>query len=160
MLMKVKLENIQEKRIAYLTSENGYKLDSIYDTWERILHWVELKGINSKINERFGICYDNPSITPEEKCRYDAAIVVNPDMEVALPYRLSVIPMGKYAIAYYKDDADKISNFMTELCSHWFPTSGYEPDDYPPIFNYLNDSREDDYVEMDVYIKVKELITG
>ena len=80
MLMKVKLENIQEKRIAYLTSENGYKLDSIYDTWDRILHW--------------------------------------------------------------------------------FPSSGYELDDYPPIFNYLNDSREDNYVEMDVYIKVKELISG
>ncbi len=159
MLMKVKLENIQEKRIAYLTSENGYKLDSIYDTWDRIIHWVKLKGIDSKMNERFGICYDNPSITPEEKCRYDAAIVVNSDVEVTLPYRLSVIPMGKYAIAYYKDDADKISNFMTELCSHWLPSSGYEPDDYPPIFNYLNDSREDNYVEMDVYIKIKELIT-
>ncbi len=157
MLMKVKVENRQEKRIAYLTAPNGYELDSIYATWDKIIHWASLKGINVEVDERFAICHDNPSITPENKCRYDAAIIINPDVEVTSPYQQSTLPLGKYAIAYYKDSADKINNFMTELCSHWFPTSGYEPDDYPPIFNYLNDSRQDNYVEMDVYIKVKEL---
>lgn len=157
MLMQVKVEEMQQKPIAYLTAPNGYELDSIYATWDKIIHWAKLKGIEVKMHERFAICHDNPSITPEDKCRYDAAIVVNPDTEITPPYNQSAMPSGKYAIAYYKDDAQKINNFMTELCSHWFPDSGYEPDDYPPVFNYLNDSREDGYVEMDVYIKVKEL---
>ena len=157
LLMKVKVEDKPEKPIAYLTSPRGYELDSIYATWDKVIHWASTKGIEDSVQTKFAICHDNPVVTPEDKCRYDAAIVINPEVEVAPPFARSVIPGGKYAIAYYKDDADKISNFMTELCSQWFPNSGYEPDDFPPIFNYLNDSRKDDYVEMNVYIKLKAL---
>lgn len=160
MLMKVKVEEQQEKNIAFLTTPKGYELESVYATWDKIIQWAITKGIGDEEQERFAICHDNPSITPEDKCRYDAAVVVAPGLEITSPYSQSVIPGGKYAIAYYKDDAKKINNFMTELCSHWFPNSGYEPDDYPALFNYLNDSRQDGYVEMDVYIKLKELSVG
>ena len=157
MLMQVKLKELNEKPIAYLTNPKGYELDSVYATWDKIIDWAKIRGIEVKINERFAICHDNPSITPELKCRYDAAVEIESDTEVTEPYIQSSIPKGKYAVAHYKDNASKINNFITELCSHWFPESGYEPDDYPPIFNYLNDSKKDGYVEMDVYIKVKNL---
>ena len=119
MLMKVKVEEQQEKRVAYLVSPRGYELDSIYATWDKITQWACNKGIECGNQARFAICHDNPLITPEDKCRYDAAIVVGPQVEVTPPYAQSVIPRGKYAVAYYKDDAEKISNFITELCSHW-----------------------------------------
>lgn len=157
MLMKVKVKDQKQIHVAFLSSPNGYVLDSISETWDKIVSWAKLQGIDCNRQKRFGICHDNPIITPLEKCCYDAAIEINPELEVAKPYNQTIIPSGKYAIAYYKDDADKISNFMTELCSHWFPDSGFEPDDYPPVFHYLNDSRKDGYVEMDVYIKVKAL---
>jgi AraC family transcriptional regulator len=160
MLMKVRVEEQQEKNIAFLTAPKGYELDSIFATWDKIIHWAKTQGIEEDKQERFAICYDNPSITPEDKCRYEAAVVVEPEIDVMPPYMRSVIPGGKYAVAYYKDDAEKINNFVTELCSHWFPESGYEPDDFPIRFNYLNDSRQDGYVEMDVYIKLKELSAG
>lgn len=157
LLMNIRVEKFPEKTIAYLTAPKGYELASIYDTWDRIIAWAKTKGIEGQKERRFAICHDNPAITPENKCRYDAAIVVNSDIRVTLPYQKSVIPAGKYAIAYYKGDGEKISNFMTELCVHWFPDSSYEPGDFPPVFHYLNDARIDGYVEMEVYIKVKEL---
>jgi len=157
MLMKVKIEEQAEKQVAYLTSPNGYELESISATWDKIVDWAKNKGIECQRQIRLGICHDNPLVTPIEKCHYDAAIEINPSIDVSGPYKQSVIPAGKYAIAFYKDIPDKISNFMTELCSQWFPDSGYEPDDFPPVFHYLNDSRKDGYVEMDVYIKVKAL---
>lgn len=160
MLMKVKVEELAEKQIAYMTAPKGYDLDSIFTTWDKIVDWARNSGIKCNTQTRFAICHDNPIITPEDKCRYDAAIEINSDINVTQPYVRDVIPSGKYAIAYYKDSADKISHFMTELCSHWFPSSGYEPDNYPPLFNYLNDSRKDGYVEMDVYIKLKSLNIG
>ncbi len=157
LLMKIKVEEMREKSIAYLTSPKGYELDSVYATWDKIMSWATAQGIDASRQKKYAICHDNPAITPEDKCRYDAAMVIEPKLKVSTPYTRSVIPAGKYAVAYYKDSGDKINNFITELCSSWFPTSGYEPDDYPPVFNYLNDAREDGYVEMDVYIKVKEL---
>ena len=157
MLMKVRVENREAQPIASLSSPRGYELDSVYETWEKLFQWSGSQGINPDAQTMYGLCYDNPTITPEHKCRYKASIVIKPDVNVPPPFDKSVIPPGKYAIAYYKDDAEKISNFMTELYSNWFCNSGYEPDDYPPIFNYLNNAREDGYVEMDVCIKVKEL---
>lgn len=157
MLMKVRVENRAAQPIASLSSPRGYELDSVYETWEKLFQWGELQGIKTDTQIMYGLCYDNPTITPEDKCRYKASIVINPELNVSSPFEQSTIPAGKYAIAYYKDDAEKISSFMTELYSNWFCNSGYEPDDYPPIFNYLNNAREDGYVEMDVCIKVKEL---
>lgn len=156
-LMKVRLEKLPENPIAFLTSPRGYELDSVYDTWDKINHWAALQGIDDDRQQRFALCYDNPTITPEDKCRYDAAIVIKPEVAISAPCKQSTIPAGQYAVAYYKDVADKITNFITEIYSSWFPNSGYEPDDYPLLFKYLNDSREDDYVEMDVYVKAKNL---
>jgi len=157
LLMKIKVEEIQDKLVAYLSSPKGYELDSVHTTWDRVIRWAEANGIDNGVHNKFAICHDNPVITPEDKCRYDAAVVIGSDTIVQPPFKQSVIPGGKYAVVYYKDVGEKISNFMTELCSQWFPDSGYEPDDYPAIFNYLNYSRNDDIVEMDIYIKIKEL---
>lgn len=151
LLMKIMVKEMPEQEIAYLSSPGGYELESVYSTWEEVLNWAENMGVDSGIDKRFAICHDNPSVTPEAKCRYDAAIIVGSGTNVTAPYVRSKIPAGKYAVSYYKDGAEKINNFMTELCAHWFPNSGFEPDNYPPMFNYLNDSRKDGYVEMDIY---------
>ena len=157
MLMQVKVEDVQEKALAYLSSPRGYELHSIYATWDKVNHWGEARGIKKTDQMKFGICHDNPVLTPEDKCHYDAAIVIDKDTEVKAPFIRGVFPLGKYAIAYYKDTAEKISPFMTEFCGQWMSTSGYEPDDYPSLFHYLNDSREEGVVEMNVYIKLKAL---
>ena len=158
MLMKVKVEEVNEKPIVYLSSPKGYELESVYGTWDKVIKWADSYGIDNDWPTRFALCHDNPAITPEDKCRYDACVVADSNIAATAPYRKSVIPGGKYAIAYFKDDASKINQFMTELCSQWLCDSGYEPDDYPPIFNYLNDNREQDVVEMNVFIKLKDLV--
>ncbi len=100
--MKVIVKNMQGKRIVYLTSEDGYKMDSIYGTWDKLLHWVEFNGLDVKMNERLGICHDNPSITPEEKCRYDATIVVSPDVDVSPPYQQRLYLWGNMLLPIIK----------------------------------------------------------
>ncbi|MDH5179462.1 MAG: AraC family transcriptional regulator [Gammaproteobacteria bacterium] len=160
LLMQIKVEERPEMPIACLASERGYVLDSVYATWEKLEQWASNRGLDTSFSNKFAICYDNPVITPEDKCRYEAAIVIGTDTPVAEPFVRSVLPGGKYAVAHYRDTADKISSFMTELCSRWLCDSGYEPDNFPSIFNYLNDSKNEDVVEMDVYIKLKVLKTA
>jgi len=157
MLMNIKVENVDEKSIAYLSSPRGYELASVYNTWDRLNQWAAGQGISDDFQIRFARCHDNPAITPEDKCRYDAAVVIDPSLQLAEPFKQTTIPSGKYAIAYYKDVSDKINNFMSEICSGWLCSSGYEPDNYPPLFNYLNVSKESNLVEMNVYIKLKAL---
>lgn len=158
MLMQVKIVTKEAQPIAYLSSPRGYELDSVYATWDKLTQWAEAQGVSVGASTSYALCHDNPTITPEDKCRYDASVVISDNVRVTAPFKQAEIPAGKYAVAYYKDTADKISNFMTEFCANWFCNSNYEPDDYPPIFNYLNTSREDDCVEMNVYIKLKDLV--
>ena len=157
MLMNVKVEELEEKQIAYLTAPGGYDLEAIFETWDKLAYWAQAQGIDNHENKRFAICHDNPMITPIEKCRYDASIEIDNRVDVNSPYSKSVIPSGKYAIAYYKGDGDKVSNFYMELYSNWLTNSGFEPDNFPPVAHYLNDSRQDGFVEMEVLIKLKEL---
>ncbi len=157
LLMNVKVEDIEEKLISFLTAPKGYDLDSIFETWDTMIKWAKSKGINDQENKRFAICHDNPMITPSDKCRYDASIEVNSEVNITSPFSKSIIPSGKYAIAYYKGEDNKVSNFYMELYSNWLPNSGFEPDNFPPVAHYLNDSRQDGFMEMEVYIKVKKL---
>lgn len=156
-MMNVRIETLPQKTIAYLTAPKGYELDAIFETWDTINGWADSNNIQDYAARRYAICHDNPMITPTEKCRYDAGIQIGESMTVNSPYKKSLIPAGKYAVAYYKGEGDKVSHFYMELYSAWFPNSGYEPDHYPPIAHYLNDSRQDGYVEMEVQIKLKEL---
>lgn len=156
-LMKVKIENFKKRRIAYLTAPKGYELTSIFDTWDKLIAWAGANNITDEADKRFAILYDNPMITPTEKCRYDATIEIPEQVQVNAPFEVKEIPEGEYAVAYYKGAGDMVGNFYMELYSHWLPTSGFEPDNYPSIAHYLNDSRQDGYVEMEAFIKVKPL---
>ncbi|NTS76276.1 GyrI-like domain-containing protein [Catenovulum sp. SM1970] len=144
--------------MAYLTAPKGYDVPAIFQTWDKLLNWAKDKGIFD--NNRYAICHDNPSVTPIEKCCYQAAIELNSDTQVyslLIPKRF---PAGQYAKAYFEGLGDEVSQFYMELYSTWLPQSGYEPDNHPPIGHYLNDSRaegENGIVKMDLYIKVKPL---
>ncbi len=155
--MNVKIKEIDEKLVAFLTAPKGYDLTEIFKTWDRIIDWAKSNSIIDQESKRFSICHDNPMITPSGRCRYDASIEIDKNVKVLEPFLKQTIPSGKYAVAHYKGDGDKISNFYMELYSNWLPSSGFEPDDYPPVAHYLNDSKKDGFVEMEVCIKLKEL---
>ncbi|WP_415888472.1 AraC family transcriptional regulator [Neptuniibacter sp. SY11_33] len=156
-LMRVTIEKLKEKRIAYLTAPKGYDVPAIFETWDRLDNWAKSIKLTNFESQRFAICHDNPMITPTEHCRYDACVQIEDNTPVSEPFEVTTIPSGQYASAYYKGDGDKVSNFYMELYSHWLPNSGFEPDDLAPIAHYLNDTRKDGFVEMNVYIKVKPL---
>lgn len=159
-LMEVKVENMPERTVAMLTAPKGYDLEAIFATWDKLGQWAAANNIDDYENKRYALCHDNPMVTPIDKCRYDACIEVDDSIDIATPFTKSSLPAGRYAVAHFKGDGDKVSHFYMELYSNWLPDSGFEPDNYPPVAHYLNDSRVDGYVEMDVFIKVSQLASS
>jgi len=155
LLMNIKVQDFNERPVAYLTAPEGYALESIFATWDKLSAWAIANGLHDHESRRYAILHDNPMVTPVDKCRYDATVEISSDTTVAAPFATQVIPAGQYAVAYYKGDGDKVSNFYMELYSQWLPNSGFEPDDFPPIAHYLNEPRLDGFVEMEALIKVK-----
>lgn len=156
--MNVKIVEVREKVTCALASPAGYESASLFKTWDKLIAWARNNGIEDEKQERFAFCHDNPTITPIEKCRYEAVIVVSSETRIVEPFFKVVIPAGKYAVAHYKGAPEGTTNFHMSLYSNWFPNSGFEPDGFPLMEHYLNDVRKDGYVEMEAYIKLKKVV--
>ena len=155
--MNVKIVELKEQVACALASPAGYEAASLLKTWDRLIAWARGNGIEDDKQKRFALCYDNPAITPIEKCRYEASIVVGPNVNIAGPFFKQVIPTGKYAVAHFKGAPDETTKFHISLYSNWLPNSGFEPDDFPLMEHYLNDARKDGFVEMEIYVKLKSV---
>lgn len=155
--MKIEVRELQNQRVCTLTSKRGYEPEAIYQTWDQLINWAENNGIKQKEQQRFAFTYDNPTVTPIDKCRYSASIVINSGIQVNPPFTLSEIPKGKYAVLYFKGSPEETIKAQLSIYSDWLPNSGFEPDDFPMLEHYLNDARVDDYIEMEIHVKLKEI---
>lgn len=155
--MNVNVVDIEEQVVCALASPGGYESASLFKTWDKLIAWARNNGIEDEKQKRFAFCHDNPAITPVEKCRYEAMVVVNPDTRIVEPFFKAIIPAGKYAVTHYKDAPEGTNDFYMSLYASWFPHNGFEPDDLPLLEQYLNDVRKDGYVEMEAYIKLKNV---
>lgn len=155
--MNVEVRALSGLRVGTLASERGYEPDSIYAAWDKLIDWAVHNGIQVSEQQRFALAFDNPTVTPIEKCRYTAAIVIGDEVSVQSPFTVAEIPEGKYAVLYFKGAPEEALNAQLSLYSDWFPSSGFELDNFPMLEHYLNDAREDGYVEMEIYVKLKAI---
>lgn len=155
--MNIEVRELEGLRVCTLASEGGYQADAIYHVWDKLIDWAASNGIPQDKQKRFAFAFDNPAVTPVDKCRYTASIVIGENVQVKPPFVLSEIPKGKYAVLYCKGSAEETMKAQLSIYSDWLPSSGFEPDDFPMLEHYLNDARIDGYVEMEVHVKLKEI---
>ena len=155
--MSIEVRELSRQRVCTFSSQGGYAPEAIYGAWDKLINWAGNHGIKPEQQQRFAFAYDNPVVTPIDKCRYDASIVIEDDMPVNLPFETSEIPAGKYAVLYYKGSPEETLKAQMSIYSDWLPNSGFEPDDFPLLENYLNDVRADGYLEMEIYVKLKNI---
>jgi AraC family transcriptional regulator len=153
--MNIEVREMTSQRVCTFASQGGYAPEAIYGAWDKLIDWATNHGIKPEQQTRFAFAFDNPAVTPIDKCRYDASIVIANDMPVNLPFKSSEIPAGKYAVLYYKGSPEETLKAQMSIYSDWLPNSGFEPDDFPLLENYLNDVRADGFLEMEIYVKLK-----
>ena len=155
--MNVEVRECDRQRLCTLASERGYESGAIYQAWDKLIDWATNNGIKQEEQERFAFAFDNPTITPVDRCRYSASVVVGEDVHIQLPFSQSEIPKGKYAVLYFKGSSEETIKAQLSIYSDWLPDSGFEPDNFPILERYLNDARVDGYVEMEIHVKLKEM---
>ena len=132
--MKVKLIERPPATVAYLRHLGPYG-EPIAAFWQNTYKpWAIMNKLGGD-HARYGISYDDPSITAAEQCRYDACAEVAPDF-VALGGALkAVIPGGKYATLSFKGTVKQVGEAWTALLRDWLPASGLQLD-ARPCFEY------------------------
>ena len=155
--MKVEVRELESQQVCTLASARGYEPEAIYAAWDKLIAWAANNGIKQEDQKRFAFAFDNPTVTPIDKCRYEASIVIGGDVKVNPPFASSEIPKGKYAVLYFKGAPEDTIKAQLSIYSDWLPDSGFEPDNFPLLERYLNDVRVDGYIEMEIHVKLKEI---
>ncbi len=155
--MNVSIQNFEDMHVAYVANHEGYFDDKIGLAWEKLCAWAGPQGLLCSESKYLGISFDDPKVTPKEKCRYYACVEVPKDIKVAGEVGLYDIPGGRYAVQKIEVYADDIEKFYDELIGAWFPANGYEPADSPSIEIYHKTPKDhpEGKFEMDICVPVK-----
>ena len=103
---------------------------------------------------------DNPDITPKDKCRYYACVVVNDRAEPDGRVGIMTIRPGKYAVGRFSGGPGVFKKAYAEMYGEWLPGSGWQPDDAPAFESYIGEptgTEKRPHFVFDLYVPVKPL---
>lgn len=135
--MNVELKRIEPIRVAFMRHTGPYKECGI--AWEKLCGWIGRKGLFRPDTRFLGVSYDDPDVTPPEKLRYDACVVVGPDVKPEGEIGVQKIAGGLYAVTIHKGPYEKFSETYAKLMGEWLPRSGHRLSGTPCFEHYLND---------------------
>ncbi len=134
--MEVTIKNFEAMHVAYVANHGGYDEQKIGIAWEKLCSWAGPKGLLHQSTTYLGISFDDPKVTPRDKCRYYACVTVPEATQVAGEVGLYQIHGGRYAVQRVEVYGHEIEKCYDELVGAWLPANGYEPADYPSIEIY------------------------
>jgi AraC family transcriptional regulator len=139
--MSVAVRELGPYHVAYMRQVGPYGAGGIPGLWRRFGVWMETHGLLGPARVGLGIGHDDPLVTPPEKCRYDACVVVPAGFVADRWVNLADIPAGTYAVTRFLGTAHDIRDAWDALYARWLPGSGYQPDDRPCLEVYRGDPR-------------------
>lgn len=123
----VRLRDIPARQVAYIRVDKPYD-GGVAEAAARLLEWAQRHGVAD--NQWLGYQYDNPEITPLEKCRYYVAVEVDafrPTGEIGR----ARFPATRVAEVPVRGGLDLELRVLQWLYGVWLPRSRYVPDDQP-----------------------------
>jgi len=136
MKIEVEVRRMPALNLAYVSNLEGYDIDLISQAWNQLFRWGEARDLITEETRFLGISFDDPLITPAEKCRYYACITIPEGTPTRDPIGQMQIPAGKYAVTHVACTAGEIQLVYQYLYRDWLLDSGYQPADQPPYEIY------------------------
>ena len=134
--LTVKIKTLPEMHVASIRHTGDYSRCG--EAYDKLCQWADTQNLLNNQTQFLGICYDDPKITPKEKCRYDACIVVDASANVSGEANMQTIPEGRYATVVHKGSYETLYITYAALFGEWLPASGEELKEAPSIQFYLN----------------------
>ncbi|MEO0651935.1 MAG: AraC family transcriptional regulator [Planctomycetota bacterium] len=137
--LAVRFEEREPCRVAYVRHEGPYS--DVGEAWKALMKWGWTKLVFGSPTI-FGLCFDDPDVTPAERLRYEACMVVGPRTKPRGPVQLRDLPGGPYAIATHRGDYASIGETYAELFASVDGSARYRLGDPPSLEVYVNDPRK------------------
>ena len=129
----VKLEPV---RVAFMRHLGPYH--EVGNTWEQLTLLLGRHGWLGGDTRFFGICHDDPAVTPPDRIRYDACVTVNGKFRAAGEIGVQTIPGGDYAVMTHLGPYERLGDSYAKLLGQWIPRSGRELRLTPCFEEYFN----------------------
>ncbi|WP_089739063.1 AraC family transcriptional regulator [Gracilibacillus ureilyticus] len=149
--MKWKVETLPDYRIAYMRRIGPYGPANT-QVMEKLKKWAREENLLHHSTVLLAIPQDNPGITPPESCRFDACIVIPPDIQLDGSISVAEQPGGNYIINEVNHTAEHIQQAYSEIPLS-LQSNGYQMDNKPIVERYIGDMNENPFCEICVPIK-------
>lgn len=134
---QVAVEDLKGKEAAYITQIGNQGLS---DAINRLIRWATPRGL---MNETavLGTCYyDSFKVTPADKVRMSAFIVINGDIETNGEVSKMKLAGGQHIVGKFEIGIDEFEKAWTAMFQ-WMLDQGYSKAEHPPFECYYNDYR-------------------
>ncbi len=134
--MRVAVKEMPQYHVAYIRKMGPYSKETSRAFGE-LMQWAGPRGY-LRPEMMLGILYwDNPEVTPPEKCRVDACLSVPVGIQAEAPIGMQFIHGGSYAVCQFEVKTDLFLQAWQDAFS-WLVNSGYESEDQPCYESYHN----------------------
>lgn len=141
--IEVSIRSREPARVAAIRHTGPY--DGVGAAWKALFKWGWRHMLFGK-PVTFGLCHDDPDVTPPEQCRYDACLVVKPGVKLRGPVHELRHPGGTFAVARHLGPYEQMEATYSALFARVVsgPVGGtqYRLGDPPSLEVYLNDPRK------------------
>jgi AraC family transcriptional regulator len=139
--MNVRIIEREPVQVAYLR-HTGPPGEPVSRFWlETVVPWMATNNLFGRV--RYGVTLDDPSVTRQEQCRYDACIEVPEKQVLSGEAKRKLIPGGRYAALAFGGTAREIGTAWDRMLREWLPRSGLQLDSRPFFEHYALDSQYD-----------------
>ena len=146
----VTVRTVPSMRVSFMRHHGSYA--TVGETWAKMIAWLRLRHTGPLA--LYGICPDDPEVTPEEHLRFDACAVVDggePDSTAGV----AELPGGTYAVGLHVGPYERLHETYLDVIGRWFPSSGFELAPEPVIEHYLNDPSCTDANDLRTEVRVR-----
>lgn len=163
--MNVEVKQFPTYHVAYIRHLAGYSKgqssSEVGEAFQRVSRWAAAHNLTGPQTLVIGIPYDNPDITPSDRCRYDACVTIPAEVSAGSgEVGVQDIPGGKYAVCHLEistQEAHKIAEAVDSLYGEWLPSSGYRAADQPALEIYYEtpDRPQGSWISMDFCVPIR-----
>ncbi len=134
--ISVRILDIPSYQVAYIRRIGPYQPERMTQVFSRLLQWAASRGLWNENSILIGTVWNNPRITPEDKCLCDACITVPESLRFADGVNIQSLPGGKFAVYRCEIGPQDFPAAWMRLISLWLLSSDYQPDDRPSYVLY------------------------
>jgi AraC family transcriptional regulator len=134
--MKAEIKQLPDYTVAFVRKLGPYGKETAGQAFAELMQWAGPKGYLAT-GKVIGVYWDNPEVTPPEKCRTDACISVPPGTPHDGQVGIQNIPGGPHAVCSFEIAPEDFSRAWEEAFA-WFVANGHECADRPSFELYHN----------------------